>query len=148
MFNYKTGVFFARNLRIEYQLQKAEDFDPRLQVKLVSEAVIAMGRIYSTLNLDLDTNLLLGIRYTKMYGVRIASLDDNFMLYPGDAYAGNELKTDFMGTIADFLTSPETVAGSMTEQFVDQMGHNDGLRAQTLSQIAREYLAKGHKVNP
>lgn len=147
MFDYKEGIFYAKNLRWEYVCQKGNIFDPRLQVGLLSEAVVAAGRIYDGLGLGLDTELAFAVRYTKMRGVSVASIDEMYRFHPSGPFASPVLTSQYKGNISDFINTPDMIAGSIAENLLVKMGFGRGLKASALAGIAQEFLAKGHRVD-
>lgn len=110
-FDYSGGIFYSRQLTTDCEFKKPEQIDPELLVKLVAEAIIAMGRLYDSLGIGLDKLLKFVIRLSSVRGAKISSLNElNRHIYPSEAYAGDMVTVIAKRPVVDFTTKAPGIA--------------------------------------
>lgn len=146
-FDYGKGIFYAQNLTDESSLGNPEKFDPFMQVRLIAEAIIAQGRIYSSLGVAFDEPLQFAVRYAPMKGVSVGSLGDYVRTYPSADYTGSALTYSRTEKLARFLNEPGKFAADIITDLTAKMGHSPIVKYAVYVKWAEEHLAKGQKVS-
>jgi len=143
------GAFYASNLTDESMKNKPEMLDAVLQVKLVGEAVTALGRIYSSLGLPLDTELEIAVRYSPFTGVRVGSVSDYASRgYNSPQFAGDSLSHRFTGRLSELCNSCAAVSANIVMLLLAKMGYDGHIKKVYLEKMVSEHLSKGRHINP
>lgn len=146
-FDYSRGIFYAKNMTTESSLGKPDHFDPSLQVSLLAEAFIAIGRLFDALNYPREGELDFVVRYRPMKDVKVATTNQHrFRLFSSSEYIDDLLTHSICKNLNSFLTLTADTAATFTMELVHKMGYRGNLQATVLQTLADKHLAKGHQI--
>lgn len=147
-FDYNRAVFYSQDMTPESSLKKPSLLDPTIQMSLLVESVIAMGRLYDSLKVPLDDTLVFGMRLSPMNGVRLGSLDSmSFRFNGGKPYSDGVLTLRTSDRVSRFLTQSTDLAADLTVELCDKMGYAGTLGRDFFLKIGNDHLKKGQKTS-
>ncbi|MCK4461071.1 MAG: hypothetical protein KAW46_04670 [candidate division Zixibacteria bacterium] len=147
-FDYQRAVYYSQDMTPESSLKKPALLDPTLQMSLLAESVIAMGRLYDTLEVPLNDALVFCMRISPMNGVRLGSLDEmKFRIYAHEPFSGDTLSVQTSDRLSRFLTQSSDLAADLTVELCDKMGYAGTLGKDFFLKIGNDHLRKGQKTS-
>jgi hypothetical protein len=139
-FYYNRGIFYSRNMTRESCQNRPKDFFIWDNAKLIGEAILSLGRLYSGLEIPLDTKIEVNIRYSPANGMRAMRSDTAIRAF-SSGFDDSHLTTKLTKSIIDFMNNPHKLAGETIIAIISKMGCSDGFNQMQFESAVEKYLS-------
>lgn len=140
-----SGIFYSKNLTRESKAGKPSKFDFTWQCPDIAEAIIALGRIYDTLGVDLDDSIEVLLKYYPAKGMQVSSLREDIYLSASQPFQGDSLTHRTKIKVMDLKNRPDDVAADVTLTLLRKLGYEHRPNRESLVQKAKDHLRGGQK---
>jgi len=148
-FNYwkllDDGTFYSKNLTTESKAGKLGAFDFTWQCRCIAEALIALGRIYYSLHIDLDEHIEVLLKFSPTKGMIVSSLKEDVRYRPSQPFQGESLSYRIKVLLMDLKNKPAEVAAGLTLALLGKLGYNHPPSRDHLVTIANDHLKGGQR---
>lgn len=124
-FYYRTGIFYSRNLTVYSSLSKPDKFSYFDEAKILGEAIIAIGRLYSSLGFHIASEITLAVRYEPTKNM-VAIDGTIFESQYSNRFSDSKLTHEIIRPLGDCLNKPAHVASDIIFYLLGKIGYWGG----------------------
>ena len=139
------GIFYSKNLTRESKAGKPIAFDFKWQSRYIAEALIALGRIYHSLHIDLDEHIEVLIKFSPTKDMIVSSLKEDVRYRPSQPFQGESLSYRKKVLLVDLKNKPAEVAAGLTLALLGKLGYDHPPSRDHLIRIANDHLKGGQR---